>query len=37
MPRKRAFKMENEIVIIAIKGRLDGATAPIAYKFVKKG
>ena len=29
-------RIENEILIIAIKGRLDGATAPIADKAIKK-
>ena len=29
-------RMENEILIISIQGRLDGATAPKADKFVKK-
>jgi len=29
-------RMENEILIIAIKGRLDGATAPKADETIKK-
>ncbi len=29
-------RVENEIMIIAIKGRLDAATAPIADKTIKK-
>ena len=29
-------RMENEILIITIKGRLDGATSPKADEFIKK-
>ncbi len=29
-------RLENEILIISIKGRLDGATSPKADEFIKK-